>query len=65
MIKKGIKTTIVASLGGILGLVIFGFWLAGKVDNTGLGIGLGGISTFTTMIGLLLTKDYDQSHTKS
>lgn len=62
---KGIKTTIVAIIGGVLGLAIFTFWLLGKIDNTGLGIGLSSVATFTSMIGLSLTKDYDQSHTKN
>lgn len=63
--KKGFKTTAVAILGMILGLTTFGFWLMGKIDNIGLGVGLAAIASFTSTIGLLLTKDYDQTHTKT
>jgi len=61
-ILKSWKTTTVAVVGLLLGIGTFIFWFIGKVDNEGLAIGLSGIATFTTMLGLLFAKDSDQSH---
>ena len=65
MNRKGIKTTIVAVLVGLLGIATFIMWFIGKVDNAGLAIGLSGIATFGTTIGLWLAKDADKSHTQN
>ena len=65
MFDKGFKTTVVAIIGGVLGISTFIFWYIGKVDNQGLTIGLASVASFTSTLGLLLAKDSDKSHTQN
>lgn len=64
MNKKGLKTTIVAVLIGILSVATFVLWFTKKLDNSQLTLGLASIATFGTTIGLWLAKDSDKSHSK-
>lgn len=62
MNQKGVKTTMVAIIGLLLGVTTFLLWFLGKVDNEGLAMGLAGVATFTATLGLLFAKDADKSH---
>ena len=64
MNKKGIQTTIIGVIVGILGIAIFVLWFLKKLDNSQLAIGLSSLATFGTTIGLYLAKDANKSHTK-
>lgn len=63
MNKKGFKTTVIAVICLILGIITFGLWFWGKLDNEQLTLGLASIATFGTTIGLFLAKDATASHT--
>lgn len=62
MNRKGLKTTIVASVMGALGLIVFVLWFVGEIDNAQFTMGLAGIGTFGSTILGLLAKDATASH---
>ena len=63
MNKKGIKTTVVAIVSGLLGLSVFIMWYVGKIETLELAVGLSGVAFFTNMVIGYFAKDADQSHT--
>lgn len=60
--KKGLKTTIVASIMGLLGVTLFVLWFMDTIDNGKFTMGLAGIGTFGGTILGILTKDASASH---
>jgi len=63
--SKGLKTTLVAIMAIALGLTVFTLFFLDKLDKDELTIAIAGLGTFTAIVGNLLAKDADKSHTEN
>lgn len=64
MKNKGRNTTIVAYTTGVVGLIIFGFYMADKIDTEKFTLAIATLATLATMVGNKLAKDESGTHTK-
>ena len=61
---KGLKTTIVGAVIGVLGIAILVLWMLGKLNDDQLTKGLTALGVFGSMVIGFLAKDSNESHTK-
>lgn len=64
MTNKGKNTNIVAYVSGVVGLVIFGFFMMDKIDTEKFTLAIATLGTLTAMITAKLSKDQNSTHTK-
>ena len=64
MRSKGWRTTTVSFIALALGIVVFGFWLIDKIDDTKLTLGIATIGILSSIVGNKLAKDEKETHTK-
>lgn len=64
MKSKGRNTNIVAFVTLVLGMVIVGFWLADRIDNEKLTLGIATIGILSATATARLSKDQNGTHTK-
>ena len=64
-IKKSWKTSLTAVATLLLGVSVFVMWWFGNIEVEGLAIGLVAVLYFSNLVSGLLTKDADQTHSKT
>lgn len=62
--SKGWRTNIVAYATGIIGVIIFGLYMADVIDTDKFTLAIATLATLGTMVGNKLAKDQKESHTK-
>jgi hypothetical protein len=61
-IEKSWKTSLTAVATFLLGVSVFVMWWFGKIEVEGLAIGLVAVLYFSNLVGGLISKDADQTH---
>lgn len=61
--RKGLKTTIIASIVGALSVAVIVLWMMDKIDDSKLALGLSAIAALGATIIGILSKDASSSHT--